>query len=59
MQFGKTGLNPESFEGWKKDDFKKAYLGKVPDIDEAWKAIQKALPKKSKSKKDESGKSGE
>ena len=45
MKFGNTSLNPEAFKDTKKEDFKKAYAGMF-DIDAAWKAIQKALPKK-------------
>lgn len=50
MKFGKASFNPLAFKDTSKSDFKKTYGGKVSDedLEAAWKAIQKALPKKSK-----------
>lgn len=42
LKVGNTTFNTESLKGWTKDEFKKAYKGKISiDIDEAWKEVYK------------------
>ena len=52
IRVGTMQLDADQFEGWTKKQFLDTFRGKLTeDIEQAWAAIDKARPKKKRSKK--------